>query len=348
LERSTEFDGGIKAGRKPPKRLRHRPREVSMIAFTQVLEARKRIAGTVLRTPQRPADGLSRRAGVPVLLKCEHHQLTGSFKLRGATNAILALPEAARRRGVVTASTGNHGRAVAHAARATGTRAIVCMSALVPDNKVRAVEALGAEVRIVGESQDDAQREVERLAGEMTAIPPFDDADVIAGQGTLGLEMMEDAPDLGTVVVPLSGGGLISGVALAVKTANPEARVVGVTMERGAAMVASLAAGRPVAVKEEPSLADSLGGGIGLANRHTFQMVRALVDDCLLVGEAEIAAGVRLAYEEEGEVIEGAAAVGIAALLAGKLAPRGPAGIVLSGRNIAADLHRSIVCGEAA
>ncbi len=318
-----------------------------MIVFTQVLQARQRIAGTVLRTPQRQADGLSRRAGVPVLIKCEHHQLTGSFKLRGATNAILALPEAARRKGVVTASTGNHGRAVAYAAQATGARAVVCMSALVPENKVRAVEALGAEVRIVGESQDDAQREVDRLSNQMTAIPPFDDAAVIAGQGTLGLEMMEDAPDLDTVVVPLSGGGLISGVALAVKTANPEARVVGVTMERGAAMVASLVAGHPVEVAEEASLADSLGGGIGRDNRHTFAMVRALVDDCLLVSEAEIAAGIRLAYEEEGEVIEGAAAVAIAALVAGKVAPRGPAGIVLSGKNIAADLHRRVICGEA-
>ena len=317
-----------------------------MIAFTQILEARRRIAGTVLRTPLREADGLGRRAGVPVFLKCEHHQLTGSFKLRGATNAILALPAAERRKGVVTASTGNHGRAVAHAAQATGTRAIVCMSALVPDNKVRAVEALGAEVLIVGHSQDDAQREVDRLADEMTAIPPFDDAHVIAGQGTLGLEMMEDAPDLDTVLVPLSGGGLISGVALAVKTANPHARVVGVTMERGAAMVASLAAGQPVEVTEEASLADSLGGGIGSDNRHTFAMVRSLVNDCLLVSEAEIAAGIRLAYEEEGEVIEGAAAVGIAALVAGKVSPRGPFGIVLSGKNIAPDLHRRVINGE--
>ena len=319
-----------------------------MIAFTQILEARNRIAGAVLRTPQREAADLSRRRRHPRPHQVRASSVHRQLQAQGATNAILALSEADRRRGVVTASTGNHGRAVAHAARAAGTRAVVCMSDLVPDNKVRAVEALGAEVRIVGHSQDDAQREVDRLSNEMTAVPPFDDAHVIAGQGTLGLEMMEDAPDLDTVLVPLSGGGLIAGVALAVKTASPQARVVGVTMERGAAMVASLAAGHPVEVKEEPSLADSLGGGIGLANRHTFQMVRALVDDCLLVSEAEIAAAIRLAYEEEGEVIEGAAAVGIAALVAGKVRPRGPVGIVLSGRNIAPDLHRSIVCGEAA
>ena len=317
-----------------------------MIPFSQVLQARNRIAGRLSRTPMREATGMSRRAGVPVLIKCEHHQITGSFKLRGATNALLSLTEAQRRSGVATASTGNHGRAVAHASRATGAMAVVCMSKLVPGNKVQAVEALGAEVRIAGASQDDAQREVDRLVRDkgMTEISPFDDGAVIAGQGTLGLEIMEDAPDLDTVLVPLSGGGLISGVALAVKTLNPRTRVIGITMERGAAMVASLAAGHPVEVVEEESLADSLGGGIGLANRHTFEMVRSLVDDCVLVSEAAIADGIRLAYEEEGEVIEGAAAVGIAAILSGKVVLRGPTALVLTGKNIAPDQHRRIIC----
>jgi threonine dehydratase len=317
-----------------------------MISISRILDARKRIAGRVLRTPMREADGLSRRAGAPVLIKCEHQQVTGSFKVRGATNAILSLSEEARRAGVVAASTGNHGRAIAYVSRATGVKAVVCISTLVPDNKVGAVEALGAEVRMVGSSQDDAQCEVDRLVRErgMTEISPFDDAAVIAGQGTLGLEMMEDAPDLGTVLVPLSGGGLISGVALAVKTLGPGTRVIGVTMERGAAMIASLAVGHPVEVAEEPTLADSLGGGIGLDNRHTFDMVRTLVDDCVTVSEAEIAESIRLAYEEEGEVIEGAAAVGIAALLAGKVKVGGPMAIVLSGKNIASDRHRRIIC----
>ncbi len=298
----------------------------------------------------REAVGLSRRLGSTVLIKCEHQQITGSFKLRGATNAILSLPDAARDAGVVAASTGNHGRAVAHASRAAGIKAIVCMSTLVPQNKLRAVEALGAEIRIAGKSQDDAQREVDRLVREqgMTDISPFDDDAVIAGQGTLGLEIMEDAPDLDAILVPLSGGGLISGVALAVKTLNPKTRVIGITMERGAAMVASLAAGHPVDVEEEESLADSLGGGIGLQNRHTFEMVRNLVDECVLVSEEEIAAGIRLAYEEEGEVIEGGAAVGIAALLAGKVKLHGTTALVLSGKNIAPELHRSIVCADAA
>ncbi len=321
-----------------------------MISFSRVLEARNRIRGRVLHTPLRPADGLARRAGVAVLIKCEHQQTTGSFKLRGATNAVLSLTQEARGAGVVAASTGNHGRAVAHAGKAAGVRAIVCLSKLVPDNKVRAIRALGAEVRIVGESQDDAQVEVDRLVAEagMAEIPPFDHAAVIAGQGTLGLEIVEDAPELAMLLVPLSGGGLVSGVALAVKTLKPDCRIVGVTMERGAAMVQSLAAGHPVEVAEERTLADSLGGGIGLENRHTFQMVQALVDDTVLVSEDEIAAGIRLAYEEEGEVIEGGAAVGIAAMLAGKVKPKGPTAIVLSGKNIGAELHRSIVCGAPA
>ena len=317
-----------------------------MIAFTEILQARKRIASRVLRTPFRRADGLSARIGADIFIKCEHQQLTGSFKLRGATNAILSLPDEARRRGVVTASTGNHGRAVAHASQAAGVRATVCMSSLVPINKVKAVEALGAEVRIVGESQDDAQGEADRLSNAMVDISPFDHPAVIAGQGTIGVEIMEDEPGLATVVVPLSGGGLISGVALAVKTANPGARVIGVTMERGATMAASIAAGHPVEVAEEPTLADSLGGGIGLANQHTFEMVRSLVDDCVLVSEDDIAGGVRTAYEDEGEVIEGAAAVGIAALMTGKVTAKGPVAIVLSGKNIAPDLHRRI-CGGA-
>ena len=319
-----------------------------MMAFTEVLEARRRLAGRIETTPLREAPGLSARAGFPVLLKCEHQQTTGSFKLRGATNALLALDSARRAAGVVAASTGNHGRALAFAAGRMGVRATICMSRLVPENKVSAIRALGAEVRIVGQSQDDAQREVDRLVAEagMTKVPPFDAEAVIAGQGTLGLELMEQAPDTATVLVPLSGGGLIAGVALAAKTISPKTRVVGVSMERGAAMQASLAAGRPIEIEELPTLADSLGGGIGLDNAHTFEMARALVGEVVLVSEAEIAQGIRTAYFEAGEVIEGAAAVGIAALEAGKIRSGGPATVVLTGKNIDMGLHRRIIDGE--
>jgi len=315
------------------------------VAFTDILVARRRIAGHVHRTVQRPSQALTARFGHEILLKCEHQQLTGAFKLRGATNALLALPEPMRARGVCAASTGNHGRALSHAARSLGTRAIICMSGLVPANKVAAIEALGAEARIVGRSQDDAQIEVDRLVAEegMAGISPFDMADVIAGQGTIGLEIMEDTPDLEAVLVPLSGGGLFAGIARAVKTVNPNVRMIGISMERGAAMAQSLAAGRPVEIEEVATLADSLGGGIGLKNRFTFGMVREMVDDVITLTEREIAEAVGYAYLEESEVLEGAAAVGIGALLSGRFVPRGKTALVLSGKNIDIGAHRQIV-----
>jgi threonine dehydratase len=318
------------------------------VGLADIEAARARIAGTVRVTPVDASPSLSARMGVPVWLKHEHHQHTGSFKLRGATNAIALLGPEARRRGVVAASTGNHGRALAYAARAAGLRAVICMSRLVPANKVEAIRALGAEVRIVGRSQDDAQVEVERLVAEdgLAMVPPFDDPRIVAGQGTLGLEMLDAVPDLACVLVQLSGGGLIAGIAAALKARKPGVRVIGVSMERGAAMAASLGAGRPVQVEELATLADSLGGGVGLGNRVTFAMVRDLVDEVVLLTEAEIAAGVRHCYWQERQVVEGAGGVGAAALLAGKVRPDGPTLLLLSGANIDMALHHRIVSGE--
>jgi len=283
-----------------------------------------------------------------VYLKLEHHQTTGAFKLRGASNAIAVLSSEQRSRGVVAASTGNHGRALAHAAKLQGMRAVICMSKLVPQNKLAAIRDLGAEVRIVGNSQDDAQQEVDRLVKEegLVMLPPFDHPDIIAGQGTLGLDIMERVPNAAAVLVPLSGGGLAAGVAAAAKGMRPGTKVIGISMERGAAMKASLDAGHPVQVEELSTLADSLGGGIGLDNRLTFTMCRDLLDDVVLLTEDEIAAGIRHAYAQEREIVEGAGAVGIAALLAGKVRVGGPTVLILSGRNIDMDLHRRIVCGE--
>lgn len=320
------------------------------VTMRDVLRARQRTAATIRRTPMAASSSLEKILGAPVFLKLEHCQVTGSFKLRGAANAVLSLSDADKERGVVGVSTGNYGRALAHAARQAGVRCIICMSRLVPANKVEAVRALGAEVRILGESQDEAQEEVDRLVAEehMIMLPPFDHPDVIAGQGTLGLETMEDCPEAGTLLVPLSGGGLAAGVALAAKTLALNIRVVGVSMERGAAMHASLQAGKPVQVREYPSLADSLGGGVGLDNQYTFAMVRDLLDDVVLLSETEIAAGVRHIYWKEGEIVEGAAAVGVAAILAGKVKATAGAPVValLSGRNIDHALHYRIISGE--
>lgn len=309
----------------------------SLISLQSIYAARSAIAGTALRTPLVPAPTLSARVGRDIRLKLETTQPTGAFKIRGAANALARLDPEDRQRGVICASTGNHGRAIAQAAARLGVKAMVCMSSLVPDNKVAAIRALGAEVRIVGSSQDEAQTEVDRLAAAegWISIPPFDHPDVIAGQGTIGLELLEDFPDLDTVVVPLSGGGLIAGIACAVKSAALSIRVIGVSMDRGAAMQASLKAGHPVDVVEEPSLADSLGGGIGLANRWTFEIVRELVDEIVLVSEAQIAAAMRALFVEEGWVAEGAGAIGLALLeepWLGSLGKR--VAIVVSGRNV--------------
>lgn len=319
---------------------------MTMVTLSDIKAARRRIAGKVEPTPTVPSASLSEIAGAPVLLKLEHRQTTGSFKLRGASNAVARLTPEEKRRGVVAASTGNHGRALAYAAKLEGVRAVICMSRLVPENKLAEIRRLGADIRIVGDSQDDAQEEVERLVEKdgLVMVPPFDNADVIAGQGTLGLEMIEAVPAAKVVLLQLSGGGLAAGVAAAVKGVSPSTRVIGISMERGAAMKASLDAGRPVQVEELPTLADSLGGGIGLANRFTFGMCRSLLDDVVLLTEAEIAAGIRHAYAAEREVVEGAGAVGIAAILAGKVKLPGDAVVLLSGRNIDMGLHRSIVC----
>ena len=310
------------------------------VTLDDIRAAASRIVGHVVQTPLVEDTALSARLGHPVLMKCEHRQTTGAFKLRGATNAILSLSGDVR--GVVTASTGNHGRAVAHAARMLGVPATVCLSRLVPANKVQAIRDLGATVRIVGDSQDEAMVEVARAVAEegLTEIPPFDHPDVVAGQGTIGLEI--GTPE--AVLVPLSGGGLAAGIADAIKALSPATRVIGLTMENGAAMAASLRTGRPVEVTETASLADSLGGGIGLRNRVTFPLCRDLLDDVILLTEAEIADGIRH-LGHAGHMVEGAAAVGTAALLAGKFAPSGPVVTILSGANIDPVLHARVMAG---
>lgn len=323
---------------------------MATVALSDIRAARERIAGKIERTPTVLSQSLSEQLGVPVYLKLEHRQTTGSFKLRGASNAVASLSAEEKARGVVASSTGNHGRALAHAAKLEGMRAVICMSRLVPRNKLDEIRRLGADVRIIGNSQDEAQQEVERLVAQegLVMLPPFDHPTIIAGQGTLGLEMIEQVPDAALVLVQLSGGGLASGIAAALKGVSPGAKVIGVSMARGAAMKASLDAGRPVEVEELPTLADSLGGGIGLDNRLTFTMCRDLLDDVILLSEGEIAAGIRHAYEQEREIVEGAGAVGIAALLAGKVKASGPMVVLLSGRNIDMNTHRKVVCGEIA
>ena len=233
---------------------------------------------------------LSAQFDTEVLLAHEYLQITGAFKLRGAMNAVLQLSDADKKVGVTAVSTGNHGKGLSYAANQAGVPCIICMSKLVPQNKIDGIRALGAEVRIIGHSQDEAELEVNRLVEDegYVMLPPFEHPHIIEGQGTLGLEMLEAVPDVDTVLVQLSGGGLISGIAKAIKSQKPDVRIVGISMERGCAMITSQREGKPVEVEELPTLADSLGGGIGLDNRWTFDIVRDYVDELITISEMKL------------------------------------------------------------
>jgi len=273
----------------------------------------------------------------PVYLKLESVQTTGSFKIRGAANKMLSLAPDERERGVITVSSGNHGRAVSYVAGQLGIQAVICISTRVPGNKVEAIGRLGAEVVVHGESYDEADQHALQLQQEqgLTMIHPFDDPFTIAGQGTIGLELLEDLPEIDTVVVPLSGGGLMAGIALALKSANPAIRTIGVSMDRAPVMVHSLRAGKPIEMEEEETIADALAGGIGLDNRYTFGIIQEYVDDTLLVSEEEIADTMAFALEKHHLVVEGGGAVGIAALLHRKVQEIGRnVAVVVSGSNV--------------
>lgn len=315
------------------------------VTLADIFAAAQVLRGVADCTPLVPSPFMSGRSGHEFLLKLENMQPIGAFKLRGAVNAVAGVAEAA---GVTCCSTGNHGRGVAYAARERGMRAVICMSSLVPQAKVDGIKALGAEVRIVGQSQDDALAEAQRLVAEegLVEISPFDDPLVIAGQGTIGLEILSKRLDIETMLVPLSGGGLAAGVACAAKAIKPDIRVIGITMDRGAAMYQSLRAGHPVEVEELPSLADSLGGGIGMDNKLSFPMCRDLLDDTILVTEEDIYHAMQVLFHEDRIVAEGACVVGLAAVLSGRITLSGPTATVITGRNLDMDIFTRIVSGR--
>lgn len=316
------------------------------VTLAHILDAAANIRGMADATPLVPSPFMRRTTGQDVLLKLEIAQPIGAFKLRGALNAVASLPVGTR--GVTCCSTGNHGRGVAWAAGRRKMRAVVCMSELVPQAKVEGIRALGAEVRIVGRSQDEAQAESQRLvaAEGLAEISPFDDAAVIAGQGTIGLELLAARPDLVTLLIPLSGGGLAAGIAVAARAIKPDIRLIGITMERGAAMQASIAAGHPVEVAELPSLADSLGGGIGMQNHLSFPLCRDLLDQVVLVSEEEIYHAMQVLFYEDRLVAEGASVVGLAACLSGKVRLDRPAATVITGRNLDMTQFLAVVSGQ--
>ena len=319
-----------------------------LIDLSFIRAARDAIDRDYLDTNTVVSAALTEKTDQPVYLKLENQQVTESFKIRGALNAVRRLGADQQKRGVVCVSSGNHGRGIAYAASLNGIRAVICMSNLVPQNKINAIKALGAEVRIVGASQDEAEITADRIVAEsgMTMLSPFDHRDIIAGQGTIGLELYEKIPSLSTVLAPVSGGGLIGGIAIALKALDPAIRVIGISMERGAAMHASIQNGSPVEVKELPTLADALGGGIGLDNSYTFKIVQDLVDELILVSESEIAAAIRHLYWKEKQIVEGAGSVGVAAVLADRVSLTGPTAVLISGGNIDLNQHYRIIAGE--
>ena len=308
--------------------------------------ARKRIAHFITRTPLVYSPALSLRTGCNIYLKLENLQEIGAFKIRGAANKIISLTPEQRSRGVATFSTGNHGMAVAAVAHKLGIKALVCMSKHVPSVKVNNIKRWGAAILQEWDSQDDAGKYcVDVLEKEgITIIPPYDDRDIIIGQGTIALEILEDFPEVDTVFVPLSGGGLISGIALCLKSILEDVEITGISMEKSAVMIESLKAGHPVELPEEKTLADSLLGGIGLDNRYTFDITRETVDKTVQVSEKEIANGIAYIMENHKMIVEGAGAVGIAcALRKGAVAKGKNAVIVISGRGIDMETVKEIL-----
>jgi len=317
--------------------------------LSDIYLARQRIASIIRRTPLVYSPSLKAMTGTNVLLKQENLQVTGAFKIRGASNKILSLSDKDRERGVITVSSGNHGLAVSYLAKKLETKATICVPKPVPNNKRQAIKALGAELVVKGNNADEAMEYADQLQAErgMTMVHPFDDLEIIAGQGTIGIELFEDFPDMDTVIVPLSGGGLMSGIAFVVKSIMPKIRVIGVSMERGPAMVESLRAGKIVDIVEEPTLADALAGGLNMDNKYTFPMVQEYVDETVLVSEEEISEAILFCLNQHRTVIEGGAAVGIAALLTNKVQLLGKnIVVVLSGANISLQVLKKILAEE--
>jgi threonine dehydratase len=310
--------------------------------------AAETIAGAVYRTPLERSAWLSEIAQADVRLKLECYQPTGSFKVRGALAALSRLDAGEQERGVVTASAGNHGLGVAFAASLCGIRATVVVPEGASPAKVAALRRLPITLLTGGPNYDVAERRAKEIARETDAvfISPYNDVWVIAGQATIGQEILEDCADLDVALVPIGGGGLISGIGSVLKERLPGVRVIGVQAESSPSMERALKAGRVVEIPVLPTLADGLAANIEPDSR-TFDIAREVVDEIVLVGEEEIAAAIREAFHELHLALEGSAVVAIAALLNGKLV--GLAGrrvaIVITGRNIAADTLVAILSG---
>ena len=302
-----------------------------MLTLEMIQEAQAALRGIARRTPLDPAPKL----GENIYIKAENLQLTGAFKVRGAYNKIRSLSPEEARRGVIACSAGNHAQGIALSASKLGIRSIICMPAGAPISKIEATKAYGAEVVLVPGVYDDAAREAERLveAHGYTFAHPFNDPLVIAGQGTVGLEILEQLPDVAQVVVPIGGGGLIGGIAYAIKRLKPACRVIGVQAEGAPSMAQSLERGRPVELSGVSTIADGIA--VKRPGDLTFELVREYVDEVVTVGEDEIASAILALMEEQKTVAEGAGATPVAACMFRKVdTSAGKTVCVVSGGNV--------------
>lgn len=309
--------------------------------------AHLRIKTLIRQTPLIASSDLAEKTGARAIhLKLECLQNTGSFKVRGAANRILSLSDTDRKKGVITFSTGNHGKAVAYVAAQTGVKAVVCLSEHVAPYRAEMIRAIGAKVSIKGHSQDEAEKNYQQLMASHGLVPvvPFDDPMIIAGQGTVALEILSALPDSDILMIPLSGGGLLAGMAMVAKSINPRIHVVSLSIERSPAMLQSLNAGKPVQVKENDSIADSLLGGIGFNNQYTLPMVKKFADEHLLISEEEIKDGMFYIFNKHRLIVEGAGAVAIGALIHKKIRVNGKKVVaLLSGSSINSEEYICII-----
>src|ERR1700724_3040217 len=315
-----------------------------MVTIRSIQEARERIRGSIVVTPFVHSETFSQLTGNSIFLKLENLQMTGAFKERGALNKILMLTADERRRGVIAASAGNHAQAVAYHAGKRGIKAQICMPLATPLVKVSATRGYGAEVILAGANYDEACEEAVRRSHQfgLTFIHPFDDEAVIAGQGTLGLEMLEQHGDLDALVIPVGGGGLIAGVACAVKEINPKIRVIGVQSSRLASMKAALEKNQIVTLPANKTIADGIA--VRSAGTLTFPLVQKYVDEVVTVDEEEIASAILQLLEKEKMLAEGAGAAATAALLNKKLPNHGKKlGVLVSAGNIDVSLLSLII-----
>ena len=315
-----------------------------VVGFQDILEASRKIRNFVARTPTYRSVAFSQRTDAEVYLKLECFQPVGVFKIRGAVNRICSLSESELKKGLVTASSGNHGLAVAYAANIYGAKAIVVVPENAVKEKIKAIESYGAEVVKHGKDYDEAYSKALKIQKEAgaTFVHPFDDPFVIAGQGTVGLELLEDVPDLNTIIVPIGGGGLISGISIAAKTLNPNTRIVGVQPEGAQAIYLSWKAGKIVEVDSVNTVAD------GLAARKpldlSFRIIKRYVDDILLVTEREIGQAVLALLREAHILAEPSGAASLAALLFKyRPKPEEKVAVIISGANISIDYLASLL-----